>query len=60
MNLDKTADLISSINAKTKVLGLVDSGWFLDNVPFQHFNSLLARKMNDVCSDGHLCSPIER
>ena len=62
VNLDKIADLVKSINPRTLVSGLIDSGWFLDNEPFKNPNSnrfFLARKMDDLCLDGQLCSPIE-
>lgn len=61
VNLDRIADLVSTINSKTVVRGLIDSGWFLDNEPFRNpnVNSFLARKMDNVCLDGQMCSPIE-
>ena len=60
INLDKIANLITSINLKTIVNGLVDSGWFLDNEPFKSStNNFLSRQMNSACLEGQLCSPIE-
>lgn len=62
MNLDRIADLVKSINPKTVVRGLIDSGWFLDNEPFKSPNSnqfFLARKLDKFCLDGQLCSPVQ-
>lgn len=61
INIDEISDLISSINPKISTRGLVDSGWFLDNEPFKNsnLNNLLARRLDNVCLAGQLCSPIE-
>ncbi|XP_053209032.1 palmitoleoyl-protein carboxylesterase notum1-like isoform X2 [Panonychus citri] len=39
VNLDRVADLISSTGSKIEVRGLMDSGWFLDNQPFDFKSS---------------------
>jgi len=39
VNLDRVADLISSTGSKIEVRGLMDSGWFLDNQPFDFASS---------------------
>ncbi|XP_015784529.1 palmitoleoyl-protein carboxylesterase notum1' [Tetranychus urticae] len=39
VNLDRVADFISSTGSKIEVRGLMDSGWFLDNQPFDYSGS---------------------
>ncbi|KAL3199762.1 hypothetical protein MRX96_043797 [Rhipicephalus microplus] len=49
LNVDRIADLLASLRSKVKVRGLVDSGWFLDNEPFE------ARE----CLEPYSCAPVE-
>ncbi|XP_050026869.1 palmitoleoyl-protein carboxylesterase NOTUM [Dermacentor andersoni] len=49
LNVDRIADLLASLGSKVKVRGVVDSGWFLDNDPFE------ARE----CLEPHSCAPVE-
>lgn len=60
MNIDKISNLISSVNSKINVRGLIDSAWFLDNEPFRNKqNNFLENQMNDYCLNGQLCSPLD-
>lgn len=34
VNLDRIADLLHNLGSQVQVRGLADSGWFLDNEPF--------------------------
>ncbi|KAL1416344.1 hypothetical protein MTO96_028067 [Rhipicephalus appendiculatus] len=45
----RIADLLASLRSKVKVRGVVDSGWFLDNEPFE------ARE----CLEPYSCAPVE-
>lgn len=38
VNLDRVAELMVSVGSTAQVLGIADSGWFLDNKPFDEFN----------------------
>ncbi|KAH7947370.1 hypothetical protein HPB52_010985 [Rhipicephalus sanguineus] len=49
LNVDRIADLLASLHSKVKVRGVVDSGWFLDNEPFE------ARE----CLEPYSCAPVE-
>ncbi|KAH7938447.1 hypothetical protein HPB49_023716 [Dermacentor silvarum] len=49
LNVDRIADLLASLGSKVKVRGVVDSGWFLDNDPFE------ARE----CLEPYSCAPVE-
>ncbi|XP_071038282.1 palmitoleoyl-protein carboxylesterase notum1 isoform X2 [Parasteatoda tepidariorum] len=49
LNLDRVSDFLKSIKSKIEVRGLVDSGWFLDNEPYEA----------QECMDPHTCAPVE-
>ncbi|XP_064489885.1 palmitoleoyl-protein carboxylesterase notum1-like [Ornithodoros turicata] len=49
LNVDRVADYLAFLKSKVKVRGVVDSGWFLDNEPFEPRE----------CMEPHACSPIE-
>uniref|UniRef100_A0A1S4L0Y2 Uncharacterized protein n=2 Tax=Ixodes scapularis TaxID=6945 RepID=A0A1S4L0Y2_IXOSC len=49
LNVDRVADLLGSLGSRVKVRGVVDSGWFLDNEPFEPRE----------CLEPHSCAPLE-
>lgn len=67
VNLDKITAMMHDRGSKIEVRGIVDSGWFLDNEPFQPHKSfsddkLLAKGQSDqtnACSSPFNCSPLE-
>lgn len=67
INLDRVADLLRSLGSTVSVRGIADSGWFLDNEPFD-FNSIIDKpggqkagrsKKTSECTDTHSCAPVE-
>lgn len=58
VNLDRVADLMSRIAPTVQVQGLADSGWFLDNKPFDgHYTKNLL--LNSCQTSPHNCPPID-
>lgn len=56
VNLDRVADLMTAQGSSVQVRGLADSGWFLDNKPFDgHRNTL----KNSCQTSPHSCPPVE-
>lgn len=56
VNLDRVADLLARLGSTAQVTGLSDSGWFLDNKPFNgHRNAL----KNSCQTSAHSCPPVE-
>ncbi|CAN8017601.1 unnamed protein product [Ixodes persulcatus] len=49
LNVDRVADLLGSLGSRVKVRGVADSGWFLDNEPFEPRE----------CLEPHSCAPLE-
>ncbi|CAN7999438.1 unnamed protein product, partial [Ixodes hexagonus] len=49
LNVDRVADLVGSLGSRVKVRGVVDSGWFLDNEPFEPRE----------CLEPYSCAPLE-
>ena len=41
VNLDRINNLVASLGSNANVIGLADSGWFIDNVPFSTSNNHL-------------------
>lgn len=39
VNLDRISNLVTSLGSTATVVGLADSGWFIDNVPFSMSNN---------------------
>ena len=58
VNLDRVADLMASKGSSVQVRGLADSGWFLDNKPFEGHVSRNLVKSNCATSP-HTCPPLE-
>lgn len=70
VNLDRIADLLANMGSKVEVRGLADSGWFLDNEPFDFATQSMesgihgsatagnSRKTN-ICMDATNCAPLE-
>ncbi|XP_055944933.1 palmitoleoyl-protein carboxylesterase notum1-like isoform X1 [Argiope bruennichi] len=49
LNLDRVSDFLHGLKSKIEVRGLADSGWFLDNEPYQPLD----------CLDPQTCAPVE-
>ncbi|GIY37896.1 palmitoleoyl-protein carboxylesterase NOTUM [Caerostris extrusa] len=49
LNLDRVSDFLQGLKSKIEVRGLADSGWFLDNEPYQPLE----------CLDPQTCAPVE-
>ncbi|XP_023238203.1 palmitoleoyl-protein carboxylesterase notum1-like isoform X2 [Centruroides sculpturatus] len=49
VNLDRIADFLNEQGSRVKVYGLADSGWFLDNDPYESVE----------CIEAHTCAPVE-
>ncbi|GFS74372.1 palmitoleoyl-protein carboxylesterase NOTUM [Nephila pilipes] len=49
LNLDRVSDFLHGLKSKIEVRGLADSGWFLDNEPYQPLD----------CMDPQTCAPVE-
>ncbi|GFX63498.1 palmitoleoyl-protein carboxylesterase notum1a [Trichonephila clavipes] len=49
LNLDRVSDFLHDLKSKIEVRGLADSGWFLDNEPYQPLD----------CLDPQTCAPVE-
>lgn len=69
VNLDRVSSLMAAMGSKVEVRGLADSGWFLDNKPFD-FHAALAAETGDgshlppprkaSCNENPLsCAPID-
>ena len=74
VNLDRVATLMATMGSKAEVRGLADSGWFLDNKPFDMHASLAEETGSSSqphpqvpppprkasCSESpHSCAPID-
>ncbi|RWS28763.1 palmitoleoyl-protein carboxylesterase NOTUM-like protein [Leptotrombidium deliense] len=68
VNLDRVADLLVAMGSKVEVRGLSDSGWFLDNEPFDFHTALgkssstfavPSKRAAKPCIDTYNCSPVE-
>lgn len=60
-NLDRVSELMALVGSRTQVRGLADSGWFLDNKPFE-FNRdgrTSGSKSNLCHTSPHNCPPVE-
>jgi hypothetical protein len=52
INLDRIAQLVANSGSKADVRGLADSGWILDNEPFNSHNK-------QPCVDAINCAPMD-
>lgn len=69
VNLDRVADLLLAMGSKVEVRGLSDSGWFLDNEPFNFhsasetssssISNYPSKRPSSSCIDPHSCAPID-
>lgn len=61
VNLDSVADYLHSLGSSIQVRGVADSGWFLDNQPYeqQTQNPLYAKYLKAACREGHICAPLD-
>ncbi|RWS16397.1 protein notum-like protein [Dinothrombium tinctorium] len=50
VNLDRVADLLAAIGSKVEVRGLSDSGWFLDNEPFDFHTAMAIKSSSKLVS----------
>lgn len=55
VNLDRISNLVTSLGSSATVIGLADSGWFIDNVPFsasdKNFYSRYTSTISQVNND---------
>ena len=51
MNLDRIADFMSSAGSQARVLGVADSGWFLET------QQVMSQRTD--CSDAFYCNPAQ-
>lgn len=49
LNIDRVADLMRSLGHRAKIRGIADSGWFMDNEPFEK---------QHMCTDVHNCDVV--
>jgi hypothetical protein len=57
VNLDRVSDLMARLGSSVQVRGLADSGWFLDNKPFDGHRS---NSLKSSCQTSpHTCPPEE-
>lgn len=49
LNIDRVADYLRSVGHRAKIRGIADSGWFMDNEPFEKQN---------LCTEVHNCNVV--